>query len=63
MMGERTVLQEALFYSFNLDQHVPMDHLLRSIDGLVDLSGVRQHLQPFLQRHRPSLGRSCGIRG
>lgn len=31
MMGERSVLQEALFYSFNLDRHVPMDHLLRSI--------------------------------
>ena len=32
MMGERTVAQEALFYSFNLDRHVPADHLLRSID-------------------------------
>ncbi len=31
MMGERTVLQESLFYSFNLDRHVPMDHLLRSV--------------------------------
>ena len=37
MMGERTVLQEALFYSFHLDRHVPMDHLLRSIDRFVDL--------------------------
>ena len=27
MMGERTMLQESLFYSFNLDRHVPMDHL------------------------------------
>ena len=34
MMGERTVLQESLFYSFNLDRHVPMDHLLRSVDRL-----------------------------
>lgn len=39
MTGERTVAQEALFYSFNLDQHVPADHLLRSIDRFVDLSG------------------------
>lgn len=23
MMGERTVVQEALFYSFNLERHVP----------------------------------------
>jgi hypothetical protein len=47
MMGERTMLQEALFYSFNLDRHVPMHHLLRSVDHFVDLSGVRKHLQPY----------------
>jgi hypothetical protein len=41
MMGERTVMQEALFYSFSLKQHVPADHLLRSIDRFVDLSGIR----------------------
>jgi hypothetical protein len=23
MMGERTVMQEALFYSFSLERHVP----------------------------------------
>ena len=44
MMGERTVAQEALFYSFNLERHVPADHLLRSIDRFVDLSGIREHL-------------------
>jgi hypothetical protein len=32
MMGERRVMQEALFYSFNLERHVPKDHLLRKID-------------------------------
>ena len=32
MMGERTVMQEALFYSFRIEEHVPGDHLLRSID-------------------------------
>lgn len=41
MMGERTVVQEALFYSFNLERHVPPDHLLRSIDRFVDLSDSR----------------------
>ena len=41
MMGERTVMQEALFYSFSLEDHVPGDHLLRSIDRFVDLSGIR----------------------
>jgi hypothetical protein len=30
MMGERTMMQEALFYSFSIEDHVPADHLLRS---------------------------------
>ena len=47
MMGERQVDQAALFYEFSLDQHVPADHMLRSIDRFVDLSDVRQHLAPF----------------
>jgi hypothetical protein len=47
MMGERTVSQESLFYSFNLERHVPADHLLRSIDRFVDLSDLREHLRPF----------------
>jgi hypothetical protein len=46
-MGERAVAQEALFYSFNLERHVPEDHLLRSIDRFVDLSGIREHLRPL----------------
>ncbi len=43
MMGERTVMQESLFYAFSLERHVPPDHLLRSIDRFVDLSGVRAY--------------------
>jgi len=35
MMGERMVEQEALFYGFSLEQHVPDNHLLRSIDRFV----------------------------
>ena len=46
MMGERTVA-EALFYEFSLERHVPSDHLLRSIDRFVDLSGIREQLRPF----------------
>ena len=39
MMGERRVMQEALFYGFSLEQHVPDNHLqLRKIDRFVDLS-------------------------
>ena len=56
MMGERTVAQEALFYSFSLERHVPADHLLRSIDRFVDLSGIREHLRPFYsETGRPSI--------
>ncbi len=32
MMDYRTVMQEALFCRFSLEQHVPTDHLLRAID-------------------------------
>ena len=63
MMGERAVLQEALFYSFNLDRHVPMDHLLRSIDQFVDLSGIREHLRPYYSSTgRPSIDPELMIR-
>ena len=47
MMGERTVAQEALFYEFSLERHVPADHLWRSIDRFVDLSALREELRPF----------------
>ena len=46
MMGERRVMQEALFYGFSLERHVPDNHLLRKIDRFVDLSEVRAHLGP-----------------
>ena len=38
MMGERRVMQEALFYGFSLERHVPDHHLLRKIDRFVDLT-------------------------
>ena len=63
MMGERTVAQDALFYSFNLDRHVPADHLLRSIDRFVDLSNIRAHLRPFYsETGRPSIDPELMIR-
>jgi transposase len=56
MMGERRVMQEALFYSFSLERHVPSDHLLRKIDRFVDLSEVRAHLEPYYSEiGRPSI--------
>ena len=38
MMGPRQETQSALFYEFSLEDHVPQNHLLRSIDRFVDLS-------------------------
>ena len=63
MMGERTVMQEALFYEFSIERHVPADHLLRSIDRFVDLSGLRSHLKLFYSEiGRPSIDPELMIR-
>ena len=58
MMGERSVMQEALFYEFSLDGHVPSEHLLRSIDRFVALSGIGAASSVLLQPDRPALDRS-----
>ena len=56
MMGDRKVDQGALFYAFSLERHVPMDHMLRSIDRFVDLDGIRAHVAPFYSAiGRPSI--------
>ena len=56
MMGERMVAQEALFYEFSLDRHVPAHHPLRTIDLFVDLSGIRADLRLFYRETgRPSI--------
>jgi transposase len=63
MMGERRVGQEALFYEFSLDRHVPYEHLVRSIDRFVDLAGVRCELAPFYsEMGRPSIDPELMIR-
>ena len=63
MMGERTMAQEALFYEFSVERHVPADHLLRSIDRFVDLSSIRDHLRPFYsETGRPSIDPELMIR-
>lgn len=36
-----------LFYEFRLDDHAPADHLLRRIDGFLDLESVLSELRPF----------------
>ena len=56
MMGQRSGKQDRLFYSFNLDEHVPADHLLRGIDRFLDLADLRQHLARFYSHTgRPSV--------
>jgi hypothetical protein len=39
MMGERRMMQEALFYGFSLERHVPNGHLLRKMDRFVVVRG------------------------
>ncbi len=63
MMGDRKVDQGALFYEFSLERHVPMDHMLRSIDRFVDLDGIRAHVAPFYSPiGRPSIDPELLIR-
>lgn len=55
MMG-RQVAQGALFYGFRLDEHVPVDHLLRRIDGLLDFGFVHEALAAsYSTSGRPSI--------
>jgi transposase len=57
------VAQSALFYEFSIEDHVPSDHLLRSIDRFVDLSGIRQHLAlTYSTTGRPSIDPELMIR-
>src|SRR5258708_3976960 len=63
MMGERCVRQEALFYEFSLEQHVPETHLLRLIDRFVELDNLRQELAPYYSAMgRPSVDPELMIR-
>jgi hypothetical protein len=47
MLGPKQQAQAALFYEFSLEDHVPGDRLLRSIDRFVDLSSIRTYPGPF----------------
>jgi transposase len=63
MMGSRQECQAALFYEFSLEDHVPADHLLRSVDRFVELDGIRAHLAPFYSAvGRPSIDPELMIR-
>jgi transposase len=53
MMGRSDRDQGQMFYSFNLEEVVPDDHLVRAIAKVLDLSWVRSELAP----HYSTLGR------
>ena len=62
MMGTQAA-PERLFYDFCLEDHVPDDHLLRRIDGFLDLGDIRQKLKPFYCTiGRPSIDPELMIR-
>jgi transposase len=63
MMGQQGGSQDELFYSFNLESHVPSDHLLRGIDRCLDLSELRQQLAPYYSHTgRPSIDPALMVR-
>ena len=56
MMGRREGRQGQFFYSFKLDEVVPLDHLVRQIDGVLDLGWVHKELAPYYSHTgRPSI--------
>jgi transposase len=63
MMGRQSGGQEKLFYFFNLEDHVPQNHLLRDIDRYLDLSDLRKYLSDFYSHTgRPSIDPELMIR-
>ena len=56
MMGRQEGGQGQFFYAFDLDEVVPPDHLVRQIDGVLDLSWVHKELAPYYSHTgRPSI--------
>src|SRR5262245_4155106 len=63
MMGRVSGVQAPLFYSFRLEDQVPSGHLLRAIEGVLDLSDVRRLLTPFYSHTgRPSIDPELMVR-
>jgi transposase len=56
MMGRRERGQGQFFYAFDLDKVVPTDHLVRQINGVLDLGWVHKELAPYYSHTgRPSI--------
>ena len=63
MMGSNDKPQDELFYAFNLEDLVPQDHLLRSIDRFLDFTDLHEHLAPYYSHTgRPSVDPELMIR-
>ncbi len=63
MMGRQDDGQDQFLYNFRLSDYVPEDHLLRHIDRVLDLKGLRSHLAPFYSHTgRPSIDPELMIR-
>ncbi len=56
MMGRQEDEQRQFFYVLDLDEVVPPDHLVRQIDGVLDLGWVHKELAPYYSHTgRPSI--------
>jgi transposase len=63
MMGHQACGQDRLFYSFNLEDQVPANHLLRGIDRFLDLRDLHEHLTDYYSHTgRPSIDPELMIR-
>ena len=63
MIGFQTDNQKRLFYSFDLEDHIPQNHLLRGINQHLDLTNLRQHLAEYYSHTgRPSIDPELMIR-
>ena len=56
MIGERRVMQEALFYGFSFERHIPDNPNVRKIDRFVDLSGLKGASGPYYSDVGPRPG-------
>lgn len=62
MMGTQDAPAQ-LFYDFDLERHLPAEHMLREIDHFLDMDGMREALRPFYSSlGRPSIDPELIIR-
>ena len=63
MMGRLEDGQERLFYNIRLEDQVPLNHLVRKLDAVLDFDGIRSQLEPFYSDiGRPSVDPELMVR-